>query len=264
MKISIYQIDAFTDRLFGGNPAAVCPLTAWLDPQTMQNIAAENNLSETAFYVKKDGQFEIRWFTPAIEMDLCGHATLASAYAIFNYSDFNGDVITFQTMQRGELRVSRTGDMLTLDFPATRPEPLPIPGQLAEALGKQPGTVYKSRDLLALFDREEDILSLKPDFGLLLNVLRENRCVGMIVTAPGNQADFVSRFFAPPAGIDEDPVTGSAHTTLTPFWAERLDKPRLHTFQLSRRRGELFCRLSGERALISGKAVTYMKGEIEV
>ncbi|NIM11107.1 MAG: PhzF family phenazine biosynthesis isomerase [Candidatus Aminicenantes bacterium] len=263
MKISIYQIDAFTGRLFGGNPAAVCPLPEWLDPQTMQNIAAENNLSETAFYVKKGDQFEIRWFTPEIEVDLCGHATLASAHVIFNYSDFKGDVIPFQTLRSGELRVSKTNDMLTLDFPATKPEPVPIPAQLAEALGTPPVEVYKSRDILALFDREEDIVSMKPNFGLLLNLLTGLGCLGMIVTAPGNQSDFVSRFFAPPAGIDEDPVTGSAHTTLTPFWAERLDKPRLHAFQLSRRGGELFCQLSGHRVLISGKAVTYMKGEIE-
>jgi PhzF family phenazine biosynthesis protein len=263
MKLPIYQVDAFTDRLFGGNPAAVCPLEQWPDDQTMQNIAAENNLSETAFFVKKGEGFEIRWFTPAIEVDLCGHATLASAHVIFNYLDFKGEVIKFQS-QSGELRVTRASDLLTLDFPVTKPEPIEIPCQLTEALNATPGAVYRSRDLLALFEKEEDIVSMRPDFGLLLDILTSQDCLGMIVTAPGNQSDFVSRFFAPPAGIDEDPVTGSAHTTLTPFWAERLDKKSLHTFQLSQRKGELFCELAGDRVLISGKAVTYLKGEIEI
>jgi len=265
MKIPIYQVDAFTGQLFGGNPAAVCPLETWLDAQTMQDIAAENNLAETAFYVKKGAEFEIRWFTPKIEVDLCGHATLASGHVIFNYSDFKGEVVTFHS-QSGELKVSKTDDMLTLDFPATKPEPLDheIPAALVEALGMEPGSVYKSRDLLVLFNKEEDILAIKPKFGMILDVLSKEGCLGMIVTAPGERSDFVSRFFAPPAGIDEDPVTGSAHTTLTPFWAVRLDKPRLHAFQLSQRRGELFCQLSGDRVFISGKAVTYLKGEIEL
>jgi len=263
MKIPLYQVDAFTGQLFGGNPAAVCPLEQWPDQQTMQNIAAENNLSETAFFVKKGEGFEIRWFTPTIEVDLCGHATLASAHVIFNYLDFNADIIKLQS-KSGELRVTRSRDLLTLDFPASKPRPMEIPSQLAEALNTAPDAVYRSRDLLALFKKEEDIVSMHPNFGLLLNVLTSQDCFGMIVTAPGNQSDFVSRFFAPPAGIDEDPVTGSAHTTLTPFWAERLDKKSLHAYQLSRRKGELFCELAGDRVLISGKAVTYLKGEIEI
>jgi PhzF family phenazine biosynthesis protein len=263
MKLPLYQVDAFTDKLFGGNPAAVCPLEQWPDKQTMQNIAAENNLSETAFFVKKGEGFEIRWFTPTIEVDLCGHATLASAHVIFNYLKFKGKVITFQS-QSGELRVTQSGDLLTLDFPSTKPEPMEIPGQLAEALNAAPGAVYRSRDLLALFEKEEDIVSMSPNFGLLFDVLTSQDCLGMIVTAPGQQSDFVSRFFAPPAGIDEDPVTGSAHTTLTPFWAERLDKKSLHAYQLSKRKGELFCELAGDRVLISGRAVTYLKGEIEI
>ena len=263
MKIPIYQVDAFTGQLFSGNPAAVCPLEQWLDKQSMQNIAAENNLSETAFFVKKGEGFEIRWFTPTIEVDLCGHATLASAHVIFNYLDFKAEVIKFQS-KSGELRVTRSGDLLTLDFPATKPEPMEIPCQLTEALNATPRAIYRSRDLLALFEKEEDIVSMRPDFGILLDVLTSQDCLGMIVTAPGNQSDFVSRFFAPPAGIDEDPVTGSAHTTLTPFWAERLDKKSLHAYQVSQRKGELFCELAGDRALISGKAVTYLKGEIEI
>ncbi|UCH94012.1 MAG: PhzF family phenazine biosynthesis protein [Candidatus Aminicenantes bacterium] len=263
MKIPIFQVDAFTGKLFGGNPAAVCPLEQWLDETAMQNIAAENNLSETAFFVKKGEGFEIRWFTPTVEVDLCGHATLASAHVIFNYFDFKGKVITFQS-KSGELRVTQSGDLLTLDFPATKPEPMEIPFQLTEALNAVPRAVYRSRDLLALFEKEEDIVSIRPNFGLLLDVLTSQDCLGMIVTAPGEQSDFVSRFFAPPAGIDEDPVTGSAHTTLTPFWAERLHKKSLHAYQLSQRKGELFCELAGDRVLISGKAVTYLKGEIEI
>ena len=265
MKLPIYQVDAFTNHLFGGNPAAVCPLQQWLDPQIMQNIAAENNLAETAFFVSKGEEFEIRWFTPAIEIDICGHATLASAHVIFHYLAFKGEIIKFQS-RVGELRVTRTRDLLTLDFPATPPKPMTeIPHRLAEALNAAPPrAVYRSRDLLALFDKEEDIVSIAPNFDLLLEVLTSQDCLGMIVTAPGNQADFVSRFFAPPAGINEDPVTGSAHTTLTPFWAERLDKESLHAFQLSKRKGELFCQLSGDRVLMSGKAVTYLKGEIEI
>ncbi|MCP5102454.1 MAG: PhzF family phenazine biosynthesis protein [bacterium] len=265
MKIPIYQVDAFTEKLFGGNPAAVCPLEEWLPEETMQAIAAENNLSETAFYVKnkKDG-FDIRWFTPAIEIDLCGHATLASAHVMFNYYGFKGDTIVFQS-QSGELRVSRSDDLLSLDFPVSDYEAHSrINGEFIDAIGTKPTALYKSRDLLALFDSEEDVLSLVPDFDSLLEILESLDCMGLIATAPGKQSDFVSRFFAPPAGIDEDPVTGSTHTFLTPFWAEKLGKKKLHTFQVSQRRGELFCELAGDRVLISGKAVTYLKGEIEV
>jgi PhzF family phenazine biosynthesis protein len=263
MKSTIYQVDAFTDQLFGGNPAAVCPLEQWLDKQTMQNIAAENNLSETAFFVKKGEGFEIRWFTPTVEVELCGHATLASAHIIFNYLEFKGKVIKFQS-QSGELRVTQSGDLLTLDFPSTKSESMEIPCQLAEALNAVPSAVYRSRELLALFEKEEDIITMSPNFGLLLDVLTSIDCGGIIVTAPGERSDFVSRFFAPPEGIDEDPVTGSAHTILAPFWAERLDKKSLHAYQVSQRKGELFCELAGDRVLISGKAVTYLKGEIEI
>jgi len=265
MKMPIYQVDAFTDRLFGGNPAAVCPLEEWLEVGKMQAIAAENNLSETAFFVKSGDGFEIRWFTPAVEIDLCGHATLASAHVIFNHTGFSGDMITFQSGQSGELRVTRSGDLLILDFPSNKPEPVEmLPCQLKNGLGKEPAALYSARDLLALYENEEDILSIEPDFEALSEVLNTADCLGMIVTAPGRESDFVSRFFAPLAGINEDPVTGSAHTILVPFWAERLGKKKMHAFQVSRRRGELFCELMGDRVLIGGKAVTYLKGEIDV
>ncbi len=263
-RIPIYQVDAFTDHLFGGNPAAVCVLDKWLEPQVMQRIAAENNLAETAFVVTKGKTFEIRWFTPKIEIDLCGHATLASAHVFFNHLDFEGDTIVFNSHKSGELKVHKSGGLLTLDFPANPPVPCEIPGKLAEALGMQCSATYKARDLLGLFDNEEQLVSMNPNFSLLNDVLVKIGCMGMIVTAPGKQSAFVSRFFAPPAGIDEDPVTGSAHTILIPFWAKRLDKTRMHAFQLSQRRGELFCELSGNRVLIGGKAVTYLKGDIYI
>ncbi len=264
MKIPIYQVDAFTDKLFGGNPAAVCPLEEWLDTEVMQGIALENNLSETAFFVKHGDGYDIRWFTPTVEVGLCGHATLASAHVIFNYLDFEGDLIKFKS-KSGELRVTRGGDLLTLDFPASKPEAIEgAPCELKEALKAEPLGLYKSRDLVAVYDSEEDVLAIEPDFEALSEVLSSLSCLGMIVTAPGKESDFVSRFFAPLAGINEDPVTGSAHTTLIPFWAERLNKTKLHAFQVSRRRGELFCELSGDRVLIAGKAVTFFKGEIEI
>jgi PhzF family phenazine biosynthesis protein len=261
MRLKIYQVDAFTigDRSFTGNPAAICPLEEWLDEATMLKIAAENNLSETAFFVKKDEKFELKWFTPKIEVDLCGHATLASAHVIFNFLGYKKKEIKFSTLS-GELRVTRKDNLVTLDFPVSKGAPVhPMP-VLAEALGKSPLEIYKSRDYLALFDNEEDILSIEPDFALL------NRldCLGIMVTAQGNSSDFVSRFFAPQAGVNEDPVTGSAHTSLIPFWSERLQKKSLHAFQLSERRGELFCEDCGDRVKISGRAVTFMTGEIKI
>ncbi|MCP4214453.1 MAG: PhzF family phenazine biosynthesis protein [bacterium] len=263
MKIPIYQIDTFTDTQFKGNPAAVCPLEEWPDRQLLHDIAAENNLYETAFYVAKGDIFEIRWFTPEIEVDLCGHGTLAAAYVIFHYSDFDGDIIRFHS-KHGELKVSRNEEMLTLDFPANVAEPVEIPGRLAEALGMKPLETRKSMDLLALFEKEEDIVIMNPDFDLLHDILMEIKCLGIIVTAPGSKTDFVSRFFAPTVGAGEDPVTGAAHTTLTPFWAEKLEKDSFHVRQLSRRGGELLCKLEGDRVFISGKAVAYMKGEIDL
>lgn len=259
MKIPIFQVDAFSGSLFGGNPAAVCPLEEWLNPDLMQSIAAENNLSETAFFVKKGKIFELRWFTPAVEVNLCGHATLASAHVIFNHLEYEGESIVFSSMS-GELRVTQTKGRLTLDFPSTPPSAVDAPGELIHGLGLEPKEVHKSRDYLALFESEADILSIEPDF----NILKKVDCLGIIITAKGEKCDFVSRFFAPAAGINEDPVTGSAHTTLIPFWAEKLNKNILHAFQLSRRRGELFCELVGDRVKIGGQAVTFFVGEISL
>ncbi len=259
MNIPIYQVDAFTDKLFEGNPAAVCPLEDWLSPELMQNIAAENNLSETAFFVRKEKIFELRWFTPKIEVDLCGHATLASAHVIFNHLGYSEEQITFSAVS-GELRVTRTNGRLILDFPSSPPSPAKIKEELIQGLGMRPIEVHKSRDYLAVFGSEADILSLKPDF----DILGKLDCLGIIVSAKGKSCDFVSRFFAPAAGINEDPVTGSAHTTLIPFWAERLKKNVLHAFQLSRRKGELFCEYAGDRVKIGGHAVTFFVGEVSL
>jgi PhzF family phenazine biosynthesis protein len=257
MKIPLYQVDAFTDKVFGGNPAAVCPLETWLDTSLMQDIAAENNLSETAFYVKAGDHFEIRWFTPRIEIDLAGHPTLAAAHVIFNHTDYNKSEIIFHS-SGGELIVKKSDGLILMDFPARPPEPVKTPDILAKALGLEPVTVWKARDYLALYPSEEDILSVKPKFDLLA----ELDCLGIIITARGNQSDFVSRFFAPRAGIDEDPVTGSAHTTLIPYWAKKLNKNSLHAFQLSERKGELFCEHMEDRVKIGGYAVTYLQGTI--
>jgi PhzF family phenazine biosynthesis protein len=259
MNIQIYQVDAFTDKHFGGNPAAVCPLEEWLSPELMQNIAAENNLSETAFFVRKEKIFELRWFTPMIEVDLCGHATLASAHVLFNHLGYSEEQIVFSTVS-GELRVTRGDSRLILDFPATPPSPAAIKEELIQGLGKRPAEVHKSRDYLAVYGSEADILSLKPDF----DILGKLDCLGIIVSAKGENCDFVSRFFAPAVGVDEDPVTGSAHTTLIPFWAERLKKNVLHAFQLSRRKGELFCEYAGDRVKIGGHAVTFFVGEVRL
>ena len=259
MKICLYQVDAFTDRVFGGNPAAVCPLETWLETSLMQNIAAENNLSETAFYVKKGDRFEIRWFTPKIEIDLAGHPTLATAHVIFNHTDYNDNQIIFSS-SGGELIVTRSNDLLLMDFPARPPQAVRAPGALVKGLGLETLEAWKARDYLVLFSSQEDILSIKPKFDLLAEV----DCLGIIVTSKGNRSDFVSRFFAPRAGINEDPVTGSAHTTLIPFWAKKLNKKSLHAFQLSLRKGELFCEDRGDRVTIGGRAVTYLKGEIQL
>ncbi|MCK4465954.1 MAG: PhzF family phenazine biosynthesis protein [Bacteroidales bacterium] len=259
MKIPIYQVDAFTSNLFGGNPAAVCPLTEWIDPGLMQNIAAENNLSETAFFVKKNDLYELRWFTPEIEVDLCGHATLATGHVLFNHLGYAEKEIRFET-KSGRLTVTRSDDFISLDFPARPPEKADPPDRLIEGLGKKPLEVYKSRDYLALFETEKEVLSIQPDF----KILEKLDALGIIITTRGDTSDFVSRFFAPGAGINEDPVTGSAHTTLVPFWANRLNKTQFHAFQISKRGGELFCQLVGDRVLISGKAKTYLTGEIEI
>jgi PhzF family phenazine biosynthesis protein len=259
MEIPLYQIDAFTDSVFGGNPAAVCPLGEWIDDGLMQKIAEENNLSETAFFVKKGTRYEIRWFTPRVEIELAGHPTLAAAYVIFNYIDPGANKISFSS-KSGELVVTRDGGLIRMNFPAMEPVGAGENGLLNRALGLNPVELYRTRDYMAVYRTQDEILSIKPDFGLLGRL----DCLGIIVSAPGEKADFVSRCFAPSVGINEDPVTGSAHSTLVPYWARRLKKDTLHAYQLSGRGGELFCRYLGDRVEISGRAVPYLKGMISV
>ena len=261
MRLPLYQVDAFTDRLFGGNPAAVVPLEQWLPDATLQAIAAENNLAETAFFVPEGAAYALRWFTPTVEVDLCGHATLASAYVIFRFLDPRREQVEFRTLKAGMLRVTRDGDVLALDFPSRPPEPITAPATLATALGKAPAAVLAARDYLAVYERSEDVAALAPDFAALARLDR----FAVIATAPGRDGvDFVSRFFAPAQGIDEDPVTGSSHCTLTPYWAKRLGKTRLEARQISRRVGALTCTLAGERVIIAGRCVLYLEGAITV
>jgi len=259
MTIPIYQADAFTDKLFGGNPAAICPLTEWLPDETMQKIAIENNLAETAFFVKTTNGYKLRWFTPEYEIDLCGHATLAAAHILYTELDYNEDAIHFETVKAGTLHVKKEGDKYTMDFPSRPPIHIDAPNGLVEALGeKEPVEVLRSRDYFLVYESEDDIKDISPDFFALSKM----DTVGVIVTAPGKNVDFVSRFFAPGAGIPEDPVTGSAHCNLIPYWAKQLGKNKLHAYQLSSRKGELWCELKGDRVLMSGNAVTYLKGTI--
>lgn len=257
MKIPLYQIDAFTKTLFKGNPAAVCPLSNWLEDETLQAIAAENNLSETAFFVSRDNHYDLRWFTPKVEVDLCGHATLASAHVIFHFIDRSATVVRFQT-RSGLLTVEREGDLLAMQFPSRPATPTPPPESLIQGLGVQPDEVLFSRDYLAVFGSQETVKSIKPDMSRLMRL----DGLGVIVTAPGREADFVSRFFAPKAGVPEDPVTGSAHCTLIPYWARRLEKKELYGLQLSERGGELFCTALGDVVRIAGYAVAYSEGSI--
>ena len=261
MKIPIYQIDAFTGKVFGGNPAAVCALPSWIDAQLMQSIAAENNLAETAFIVREGSDYGLRWFTPTLEVDLCGHATLASAYAVFNRLEPGRSNVTFNS-RSGPLGVSANDGLLTLDFPALPPKPLELPAQLQAALGgAAPVETLAATNWLVVYASESEVRSLEPDFRAMATLERER---GVIVTAPGQTVDFVSRFFAPAHGIDEDPVTGSAHCTLTPYWSKRLGKTKLRAQQISARGGELLCEDRGERVLISGRASLYLEGEINV
>lgn len=253
-------MDAFTNQVFSGNPAAVIPLEKWLDDKVMQNISAENNLSETAFFVKEPGgKYSIRWFTPKTEVDLCGHATLASAHVLYEHLDFSGEKVIFHS-KSGELSVQKEDRIYRMNFPSNPPDPIPVPKILPEAIGTIPIYAGVNTDLLILLQDEESVKTLKPDFSLLerLDVR------GIIVTAPGNDCDFVSRFFAPAVGINEDPVTGSAHTVLTPFWAKRLGKSTLSARQLSERGGEVTCIQNGDRVKIGGSAVTYMLGDIYI
>lgn len=255
MSIPYYQVDTFTNRLFAGNPAGVCLLAQWLDDALLQKIAAENNLAETAFVVQRHPGFDLRWFTPTMEVDLCGHATLAPAHVIFTHLGFQGSEIRFNT-KAGELTVSRKADLLELDFPSRPPAVCSLPPTLEQALGIAPSFIGKSRDYLVLFDSERIVRELQPDMVALMQL----DSLGLIVTAPGTDCDFVSRFFAPKAGIPEDPVTGSAHSTLIPFWAHRLGKTHLHAKQISARGGELLCEDRGQRVGIAGRAVTYSMG----
>ena len=259
MNIPIYQVDAFSEAIFSGNPAAVCPLDNWPDDTVLQNIAMENNLSETAFLVRKENHYEIRWFTPVAEVELCGHATLASAHVLFNHLGYSEEKIAFQSRHRGKLTVTKKGALLELDFPADQLEPALPPEGLIHAIGKKPLEIWNGKnDYLLYYGSQEDIEGLKPDF----TALKAVHARGIIVTAPGYEFDFVSRFFAPNVGVNEDPVTGSAHTSLTPFWAHRLNQLSFEAAQLSKRGGFLHCQLSGDRVLISGKANTYLIGEI--
>jgi len=259
MKIPIYQIDAFSNRVFAGNPAAVCPLEEWLGDSLMQAIAQENNLSETAFFVPEGSGYHIRWFTPVAEVDLCGHATLATAFVIFNYLDTSSSQITFSS-RSGKLTAVRENELISMDFPAQPPVPCEPPKELLDGLKKEPLEILCSEDYFVVFSSENDVIELNPDMGKL----RELDIRGVIVTAKGNKVDFVSRFFAPKLGIDEDPVTGSAHCALTPYWAKKLNKKSVHAHQVSKRGGELFCTDCGDRVVIAGRAAKFMEGSITI
>ncbi|MGH1460913.1 MAG: PhzF family phenazine biosynthesis protein [Neptuniibacter sp.] len=259
MELPIYQIDAFADKAFEGNPAAVVPLDKWLPDTTMQAIAEENNLAETAFFIPTDSGFHIRWFTPKDEVKLCGHATLASAYVLFNCLGYEGSGVSFDSLS-GRLTVSRDGELLTLDFPNQKPTLCEAPNALVQGLGKQPDMCLANEDYVAVFSSEAELAAIQPAHPTLEQLDRR----GIIVTAPGDKSDFVARFFAPKLGVPEDPVTGSAYTHLAPYWAERLGKTKLSAIQISARTGKLQCEVKGERVLISGKAVKYLEGFISV
>jgi PhzF family phenazine biosynthesis protein len=259
MRLPIYQVDAFSTRVFGGNPAAIVPLDSWLPDDVMQAIAAENNLAETAFFVPEGGGFRLRWFTPAVEVDLCGHATLASAHLLFTQLAYSKPRIDFMT-RSGTLTVTRSGDMLSMELPARPPKPCKVPPDLEQALGKAPVEVLGARDYLMVYEREADIRALSPN----MERIAAFELFAVIVTAPGDTCDFVSRFFAPAQGIPEDPVTGSAHCTLIPYWSKRLGKTTMQARQISPRGGELSCEDRGERVVIAGKAALYLEGAIHV
>jgi PhzF family phenazine biosynthesis protein len=264
-QIPLYQVDAFTGRVFAGNPAAVCPLERWLDADTMQAIAAETNLSETAFFVGGSGRYELRWFTPATEVDLCGHATLASSFIIWNRLRDGSAALSFGT-RSGELRVERRGDLLVMDLPLAPPRRCDPPPELAAGLGSPALEIWEakegegSRNFLAVFGSEEEVRALDPDPRPLARLRR----TGVIATAPGRSTDFVSRYFAPSFGITEDPVTGSAHCTLAPYWAERLGRKTLHARQISPRGGEIFCELEEDRVRVGGRAALFSEGVIHL
>ena len=255
----MYQVDAFSEKLFCGNPAAVCPLQNWLPENIMQSIAAENNLSETAFFVEKNDKFFIRWFTPKVEIDLCGHATLAAAHILYSELAFQKNQIAFETKKGVILNVSREKDIINLDFPSCQPKIVDDPTDLLNrALGANPSWFLFGNYGMAVFNDEQDIMNMQPD----LNLLAKLEYNGIIVTAPGDHVDFVSRFFGPKLGIPEDPVTGGAHCELIPYWANRLKKKDMLATQLSKRGGQLYCSYLGDRVIMGGKAITYLEGEI--
>lgn len=261
--IKIYQVDAFTDKLFSGNPAAVCILDKWLSDDLMQSIAEENNLAETAFVVRNEKNFEIRWFTPAVEVDLCGHATLASAFVLFNILEYPDSVIRFHSPRSGLLTVEKKDEMLFLDFPSDTLESIRELNNISieKCIGVQPLELYKGKtDYMVVIEDEQSLKNLQPD----LNEIAKLNARGLIVTAKGDSVDFVSRFFAPQSGINEDPVTGSAHTSLIPLWSDKLSKTKMMAHQLSPRGGELLCEFKHERCLIGGKARLYLTGEINI
>lgn len=261
MKLSIYQIDAFTNEVFKGNPAAICPLKEWLADNDLLNIAAENNLSETAFYVPYNDGFEIRWFTPNVEVDLCGHATLAASYVLFNQEGFKGDSIQFYSPRSGKLTVTLNNDLFLLNFPIDQFVETELTQTLVTTTDKHPIAAFKGKtDYMLVFENEEDIQYMVPN----LSAIADLQARGLIVTAKGNTSDFVSRFFGPAVGVNEDPVCGSAHTTLVPYWSEKLNKTEMRATQLSKRTGELFCRLLNDRVELGGNAVLYLKGEISI
>lgn len=257
MQIPIYQVDAFSSTLFAGNPAAVCPLESWLPDDLLQSIAAENNLAETAFFVRDPKGYQLRWFTPNVEVDLCGHATLASAFIILTRLTPSESKVRFQT-KSGELVVTRNDGLLSMNFPSRPPGECEVSPGLLEAVGGEPAEVLAARDYLILFRTEKEVRALRPNMQLLCDIDR----FAVIVTAPGERSDFVSRFFAPAKGVPEDPVTGSAHCTLIPYWAKRLGKTKLHARQVSQRGGELWCEDHGDRVQMSGSAVCFLEGTI--
>jgi PhzF family phenazine biosynthesis protein len=263
MQLSLFQIDAFANEVFRGNPAAVCPLTEWLPDNTLQAIAQENNLAETAFFVPQKGEFHLRWFTPRLEVDLCGHATLASAFVVFTELERERHRIEFDS-RSGPLFVTRNKDLLTMDFPSWGVEGCPNPpSALLDGLAKQPAEVFSvlpGANYFVVYNSEAEVLSLRPNFSRL----EELHPHGVIVTAPGDNSDCSSRYFAPSYGIPEDPVTGSIHSALTPYWGKRLNKKQIYARQVSPRGGELFCEDRGDRVLISGRAVKYLEGKIYI
>lgn len=260
MKLPYFEVAAFTSKPFGGNPAGVCLLEKPLPEPLMQSIAAENNLAETAFVVPRDGEFDIRWFTPVMEIDLCGHATLGSGHILFNHCGVSGQSVRFISPHSGELGVTREGDRLALDFPARPVKRIAVTTDLIDALGAEPAELYEARDYLAVFRNAAEVRALQPNFTRIVQLPP----MGIVATAPGDDSDFVSRFFVPKHGIDEDHVTGSTHCNLIPFWAERLGKTTMFARQLSQRGGEIYCELRGDRVSIGGRAVTYLEGEINI